>query len=109
MIRRPPRSTLFPYTTLFRSGTAPQMQAVVAGEGDFSFDSFTSGEMIRTGKVKALAVLLPQRAEVFPQGPTIKEAGGDGMGFSPLSGRLAPKGPPRAIVAPRPQPRGQGM
>src|SRR5256885_7086464 len=24
MIRRPPRSTLFPYTTLFRSGTAPQ-------------------------------------------------------------------------------------
>src|ERR1051326_3649563 len=24
MIRRPPRSTLFPYTTLFRSGNAPQ-------------------------------------------------------------------------------------
>src|SRR2546427_4221424 len=24
MIRRPPRSTLFPYTTLFRSGTAPE-------------------------------------------------------------------------------------
>src|SRR5256885_8328636 len=24
MIRRPPRSTLFPYTTLFRSGSAPQ-------------------------------------------------------------------------------------
>src|SRR5256885_8148088 len=25
MIRRPPRSTLFPYTTLFRSGTAPSV------------------------------------------------------------------------------------
>src|SRR2546430_10465888 len=25
MIRRPPRSTLFPYTTLFRSGTLPQI------------------------------------------------------------------------------------
>src|SRR2546426_10386088 len=24
MIRRPPRSTLFPYTTLFRSGSRPQ-------------------------------------------------------------------------------------
>src|SRR2546422_7464116 len=24
MIRRPPRSTLFPYTTLFRSGLAPE-------------------------------------------------------------------------------------
>src|SRR5260221_7844631 len=32
MIRRPPRSTLFPYTTLFRSGTVvtnPKMSAVV--------------------------------------------------------------------------------
>src|SRR5258708_22994208 len=26
MIRRPPRSTLFPYTTLFRSGTAGQRE-----------------------------------------------------------------------------------
>src|SRR5256885_4906124 len=28
MIRRPPRSTLFPYTTLFRSWTEPDMQAL---------------------------------------------------------------------------------
>src|SRR3712207_8896004 len=27
MIRRPPRSTLFPYTTLFRSGFATDLQA----------------------------------------------------------------------------------
>src|SRR5258707_10537244 len=27
MIRRPPRSTLFPYTTLFRSGPHPQPRA----------------------------------------------------------------------------------
>src|SRR3712207_7489170 len=27
MIRRPPRSTLFPYTTLFRSSEAPSAQA----------------------------------------------------------------------------------
>ncbi|MDR0225039.1 MAG: tripartite tricarboxylate transporter substrate binding protein [Burkholderiaceae bacterium] len=80
-------------------GTAPQMQAVVAGEVDFSFDSFTSVEMIRTGKVKALAVVLPQRAEGFPQVPTIKEAGVDGMGFSSWSGLLAPRGTPREIVA----------
>src|SRR2546425_9004847 len=31
MIRRPPRSTLFPYTTLFRSGVAVHVQ--VAAEG----------------------------------------------------------------------------
>src|SRR5260370_9632176 len=29
MIRRPPRSTLFPYTTLFRSGLALQRQLVL--------------------------------------------------------------------------------
>src|SRR2546427_6546538 len=34
MIRRPPRSTLFPYTTLFRSG---QQEAVDPGEKDAVF------------------------------------------------------------------------
>src|SRR3712207_8245295 len=28
MIRRPPRSTLFPYTTLFRSGLYPELEDV---------------------------------------------------------------------------------
>src|SRR3712207_7606347 len=31
MIRRPPRSTLFPYTTLFRSGGAPGRRAGASG------------------------------------------------------------------------------
>src|SRR5258708_40085945 len=35
MIRRPPRSTLFPYTTLFRSG----LRALGAGPGDTVFCS----------------------------------------------------------------------
>src|SRR3712207_7715161 len=34
MIRRPPRSTLFPYTTLFRSVGA--MKATVLGEGGYA-------------------------------------------------------------------------
>src|SRR2546427_8630782 len=33
MIRRPPRSTLFPYTTLFRSGRRAQPTKVAAGGG----------------------------------------------------------------------------
>src|SRR3712207_7319965 len=33
MIRRPPRSTLFPYTTLCRSGAAGNRAAVRAGAG----------------------------------------------------------------------------
>src|SRR5690349_24963603 len=33
MIRRPPRSTLFPYTTLFRSALIPRRQAEAAAVG----------------------------------------------------------------------------
>src|SRR5258708_5376989 len=32
MIRRPPRSTLFPYTTLFRSGGAARFEQAVAAD-----------------------------------------------------------------------------
>src|SRR3712207_7217519 len=32
MIRRPPRSTLFPYTTLFRSGDVIEAQITAAGD-----------------------------------------------------------------------------
>ena len=31
MIRRPPRSTLFPYTTLFRSGAQREMGSLKSG------------------------------------------------------------------------------
>src|SRR3712207_8860334 len=44
MIRRPPRSTLFPYTTLFRSGTATLIgdppNILIAGATDLSFLAF---------------------------------------------------------------------
>src|SRR5262249_60847114 len=33
MIRRPPRSTLFPYTTLFRSPVTPSESAFVSADG----------------------------------------------------------------------------
>lgn len=79
-------------------GTSPQMQAVVAGEVDFSFDSFASVEMIRAGRVKALGVMLPHRAESFPQVPTFKELGIKDMEFSSWAGMLAPKGTPLEIV-----------
>src|SRR2546422_6413167 len=38
MIRRPPRSTLFPYTTLFRSrGTPANLDLLAVGEPEASF------------------------------------------------------------------------
>src|SRR2546422_1582370 len=46
MIRRPPRSTLFPYTTLFRSRTFLDWEAVMldTGPGDTLSVSFRHGE-----------------------------------------------------------------
>src|SRR3712207_8822823 len=39
MIRRPPRSTLFPYTTLFRSRLAPPARVRLPGPPDLRRDS----------------------------------------------------------------------
>lgn len=88
-------------------GTAPQMQAVVAGEVDFSFDSFTSVEMIRTGKVKALAVLLPQRAEVFPRCPPSRKRAWTAWTSAPGPGCWRP-GNAREIIGPAGPADGQG-
>src|SRR5258707_7435727 len=61
MIRRPPRSTLFPYTTLFRSfGT---MGPVLP--------------QVKSGKVKALAVTSLERVDILPDVPTLNESGLD--------------------------------
>lgn len=79
-------------------GTAPQMQAVVSGEVDFSIDAFVAVEMIRAGRVKPLAVLSAQRAAAFPDVPTLKELGIQGMDFQSWAGLLAPKGTPKPIT-----------
>src|SRR3712207_7400981 len=48
MIRRPPRSTLFPYTTLFRSvGVAPGAVVASDGSGLSVLDSITPRAMVQ--------------------------------------------------------------
>src|SRR2546426_1829123 len=50
MIRRPPRSTLFPYTTLFRSAfptivaTFPNVHYLIVGSGDAAYEESRSEE-----------------------------------------------------------------
>src|SRR5256885_12246880 len=53
MIRRPPRSTLFPYTTLFRSGTAPRARTCAHG----SCDRRPEGGLQRVGRSPIAPVL----------------------------------------------------
>src|SRR2546430_16809548 len=47
MIRRPPRSTLFPYTTLFRSRAHPVRLGICAGEVDQGVDAVRDYERQR--------------------------------------------------------------
>src|SRR2546429_7123437 len=66
MIRRPPRSTLFPYTTLFRSKAAPVSSSsssttapTVSSSRHFEIHAISSYPLGQVGKaVKRLFVLL---------------------------------------------------
>src|SRR5256885_12169105 len=76
MIRRPPRSTLFPYTTLFRSAIywlpgrsrrtgdsdGPDMQIIGAGDACINGAEIAQIEVIAGVVIDAL-VLLPARSE----------------------------------------------
>lgn len=79
-------------------GTGPQLQAVVGGEADVSVDPFVGLQLIRSGKIKALAVLSHKRSAALPDVPTADEAGLKGMTFGSWAGLLAPAGTPPAIV-----------
>src|SRR3712207_9159005 len=77
MIRRPPRSTLFPYTTLFRSAATavahPRHVAVVAVEGDRPADAVQQRVGVAVGVVggadAVVAVADPRdRRVVRPEG-----------------------------------------
>src|SRR3712207_7159211 len=65
MIRRPPRSTLFPYTTLFRSNVDLTLETQL-------IDS-TTGEVLRTASVGGAA----QGAEGVPMTAVEQRAGMD--------------------------------
>src|SRR2546427_563905 len=53
MIRRPPRSTLFPYTTLFRSGSNPRRVAKFAALGSKERKSCLPGVVVQLVRIPA--------------------------------------------------------
>lgn len=80
-------------------GTPPATQAALSGEVDFIFNNPTTTiPHVRAGKLKALAVLAPQRLAIAPEVPTSDELGMPGLDFSIWLGLWAPKGTPKAIV-----------
>ena len=79
-------------------GAAPALQDVLAGQVDFVFDPGLAIPHIRSGKLKLLAVAMPQRSPLFPNTPTLDEAGYKGLDASTIHGFYAPAGTPAAVV-----------
>src|SRR5258708_10686064 len=57
MIRRPPRSTLFPYTTLFRSKYARLSDALIFAIRDCGFAARSALEVEDSGKARVEKIL----------------------------------------------------
>src|SRR2546425_8736631 len=64
MIRRPPRSTLFPYTTLFRSPFDPNIhEAVTTQPAAKPEQDHTVGQVVQPGYKMRDTLLRPARSE----------------------------------------------
>jgi tripartite-type tricarboxylate transporter receptor subunit TctC len=82
------------------NGAAPGLQDLVAGGIEFVPCSLPEARsLIDAGKVRSLAVMADQRAALFPNVPTLKEATGSTWTIGAWRGIAAPKGLPADIAA----------
>jgi tripartite-type tricarboxylate transporter receptor subunit TctC len=82
------------------NGAAPGLQDLVAGGVEFVPCSLPEARaLIEAGKVKALTVMAGQRAALFPDVPTLKEATGLSWTAGAWRGIAAPKGIPADVQA----------
>ena len=73
---------------------------LMAGQVDLIFDNQLSiVNFIQAGKVRPLAVTGPKRSPVFPELPTMSEAGVRGYEITTWSAMIGPAKMPKAIVA----------
>ena len=74
--------------------------AIIRGDVAVGFSFFAAaGDLIQSGKVRALAVTGPRRLDVLPDVPTFKEAGVPEFEYDSWFGILALAGTPKEIVA----------
>src|SRR3712207_9250560 len=96
MIRRPPRSTLFPYTTLFRS--LDERERLVADLGPHDAMILRNHGLLAAGRSVAEAFDNIYFLERACQAQIAALAGGAQLGFPPaeVASRHAPQFPPDA-------------
>jgi len=80
-------------------GDAPLMIDLVAGRLHFAIASTAPGaNLAKDGKLKVLATLLQRRSHLFPDAPTMAEAGFPQYSLVPWGAMVGPAGMPREIV-----------
>lgn len=80
-------------------GNAPAVIDLVGGQVMIMFDQVsTSFPHIRAGKLRGLGVTSKVRSQLFPDMPTIEEAGLKGFEDSTFNGLVAPVGTPREVL-----------
>lgn len=88
------KPTLIPFT-----GTAPVMNAILAGNVDYDCDPVLGPlPHVKAGTVKALAIAAKKRSPLLPDVPTAAEQGFPQFECAPFYGIFAPKGTPRAVI-----------
>jgi len=78
-------------------GSQQVLVDLLGGQIDFTFDLGASIEHVKSGKVRLLAVPTDTRSPIFPDVPTMAEAGTN-MTIAWLSGIYVPAGTPRDII-----------
>jgi tripartite-type tricarboxylate transporter receptor subunit TctC len=80
-------------------GSSPALTALIAGDVQLGFiNPVAAGPHVTSGRLRALAVAGAKRTALFPDVPTMKEAGFPGVEVALWYGLLAPKQTPREIV-----------
>jgi tripartite-type tricarboxylate transporter receptor subunit TctC len=80
-------------------GAAPAMQDLLGGQLDFMFDPSIGLAHMRAGKLKLLAVGSLKRSPLFPDVPTLDEAGLKDFDADTWFGFYAPAGTPPEVVS----------
>ncbi|MDB5874506.1 MAG: tripartite tricarboxylate transporter receptor family protein [Ramlibacter sp.] len=80
-------------------GSGPALQAILAGETDFTIDPGIAFPHVKAGKIQMLGVASAKRPTNFPDVPTLIEAGVPGMEFDTWIGVWAPTGTPANVKA----------
>ena len=81
-------------------GSSPALTDLMGGQVQIMFDNLPSSlPLIKSGKLRAVAVTSLKRAPALPDVPTVAESGFPGFDASSWFGILAPAGTPAPIVA----------